>query len=63
MPRCTLRMGRRQKMPIKKGRKYEHFKSRKKYNKYEAYIHIHHVPHKHHKFVVIHGRKHKVKRR
>ena len=49
-------------MPIKKGRKYEHFKSRKKYRKYEAYIHIHHIPHKHHRFVVIHGRKHKVKR-
>ena len=36
-------------MPIRKGRKYEHFKSRKAYNKYEAYIHIH-------------GRKHKVVR-
>jgi hypothetical protein len=49
-------------MPIKKGRKYEHFKSKKAYKKYEAYIHIHDIPHKHHKFVVIHGRKHKVGR-
>ena len=49
-------------MPIKKGRKYEHFKSKKKYNKYEAYIHMHHIPHKHRKYVVIRGKKHRVKR-
>ena len=49
-------------MPIEKGRKYEHFKSKKKYDKYEAYIHMHHIPHKHRKYVIIRGKKHKVKR-
>ena len=48
-------------MPIKKGRKYEHFKNRKAYNRYEAFIHIHHVKHKHRKFVVIGGKKHRVR--
>ena len=48
-------------MVIKKGRKYEHFKSKKAYKKYEAYIHIHKIPHKHRKTVVIKGKKHKVK--
>ena len=50
-------------MPIKKGRKYEHFKSRKAYGKYEAFIHMHHIPHKHRKIVVIGGKKHRVKHR
>ena len=49
-------------MVIKKGRKYEHFKSKKAYKKYEAYIHIHKIPHKHRKTVIIKGKKHKVKR-
>ena len=48
-------------MPIKKGNKYEHFKSKKAYKKYTAYIHIHHIKHKHRKTVIIHGKRHKVK--
>ena len=49
-------------MPIKKGRKYEHFKSKKGYEKYVAFLHMHDIPHKHHNKVVIAGKVHKVKR-
>ena len=49
-------------MPLKKGRKYEHFKSKAAYKKYEAFIHKHHIPHKHHKYVVIAGKKHRVRK-
>ena len=49
-------------MVVKKGRKYERFKSKKAYNKYEAYIHMNHIPHKHRSTVVIHGKKHRVKK-
>ena len=48
-------------MPIKKGRKYEHFKSKKGYEKYLAFIHMHNIPHKHHQKVIIAGKPHKVK--
>lgn len=47
-------------MPIKNGRKYEHFKSKSAYDKYEAYIHINKVPHKHRSKVVIAGKIHHV---
>ena len=49
-------------MVVKKGRKYERFKSKEAYDKYEAYIHIHHIPHKHRNYVIINGKKHKVKK-
>ena len=49
-------------VPIKKGRKYEHFKSIKAYKKYTAYIHIHKIPHKHRKIVVVRGKKHRVRK-
>jgi len=50
-------------MPIKKGEKYEHFKSKKAYDKYEAFIHIHNIKHSHKKYVIIAGKKHKVNSR
>ena len=49
-------------MVVKKGKKYEQFKSKKAYDKYEAYIHMHKIPHKHHNIVMIHGKKHRVKK-
>ena len=49
-------------MVVKKGRKYERFKSKKAYDKYEAYIHMNHIPHKHRNIVIINGKKHKVKK-
>jgi hypothetical protein len=48
-------------MPIAKGRKLEHFKSKTAYKKYQAYIHIHKVPHHHKRKVVIAGKIHHVK--
>ena len=52
----------RKKEGKKRARKYEHFKNKEAYDKYEAYIHIHHIPHKHRNIVMIHGKKHRVKK-
>ena len=49
-------------MVVKKGRKYERFKSKKAYDKYEAYIRINRIPHKHRNVVIIRGKKHRVKK-
>jgi len=40
-----------------------HFKSRRSYRKFNAYVHIHHLVKHHPKYVVIHGRRHRVRHR
>ena len=50
-------------MARRKAPRVRHFKSKKAYRKFVAYIHIHHIKTRKPKYVVIAGRRHRIKHR